>query len=249
MTRAVIPWLVLAAVTAVAAAAERINHEGRILGPLPVVTNAVLFHTTNADAVVSAMQIFPRDNAWNEDVSRRPVLPNSDAMIDYIINSLASNRRTPRAFYEMNFVLVPTNQAPVPIAFDLPPESYADESDPGPYPIATNTPIELWPRGTGSQTLTEWQRNDDGSDRHAIIVMPGSNLVWETWRTVYDTSHPTNWRAAAGAKFNLNTNVSRPVMVSFETALRSFAQLGPDLADQLLQRAAILDVAVELLIG
>ena len=45
--------------------AERINHEGRILGALPAVTNAVLFNTTNADAVLSAMQIFPVTNPWN----------------------------------------------------------------------------------------------------------------------------------------------------------------------------------------
>ena len=48
-------WVLLA----MPAAAERINQEGRILGALPVVTNAILFNTTNADAVVSAMQIFP----------------------------------------------------------------------------------------------------------------------------------------------------------------------------------------------
>src|SRR5215831_1628090 len=41
------------------AAAERINQEGRILGPLPVVTNAILFDTNRADAVVSNLQIFP----------------------------------------------------------------------------------------------------------------------------------------------------------------------------------------------
>ena len=56
------------------AVAERINQEGRILGRLPVVTNAILFNTTNADAVVSAMQIFPVTNPWNECISNRPVL-------------------------------------------------------------------------------------------------------------------------------------------------------------------------------
>ena len=59
----------------------RINQEGRILGPLPVVTAPLLFNTTNADAVIAAMQIFPVTNPWNEDVSRRPRLANSDAMI------------------------------------------------------------------------------------------------------------------------------------------------------------------------
>src|SRR3954471_24290484 len=88
-------------------AAERINHAGRILGPTPVVTNSILFNTPEADAVVSAMQIFPRDNAWNEDISRRPVLSNSLAMMTRITNDLATNRQTLRAFFEMNFVLVP----------------------------------------------------------------------------------------------------------------------------------------------
>ena len=64
-----------------AARAERINQEGRILGTLPAVTNAVLFNTSNADAVVSAMQVFPVTNPWNECISNRPVLANSDAMI------------------------------------------------------------------------------------------------------------------------------------------------------------------------
>src|ERR1700689_4538402 len=93
-------WLILVE----AALAQRINQEGRILGPLPVVTNAILFDTTNADAVVSVMQIFPVTNPWNEDISRLPVLTNSDAMIAQIISDLSTNRRTLVAEYEMNFV-------------------------------------------------------------------------------------------------------------------------------------------------
>src|SRR3954447_20031432 len=89
---------------------ERINQEGRILGPLPVVTNAILFNTTNADAVVSAMQIFPVTNPWNEDISRRPVLTNSDAMISEINSNVGSTHRGLSLFPEMNFVLVPDNQ-------------------------------------------------------------------------------------------------------------------------------------------
>src|SRR5260221_8436296 len=143
--------------------AERIDHEGRILGPLPVVTNSILFNTTNADAVLSAMQIFPVTNAWNEDISHRPVLANSDAMIAQIVSDLVainSNRRTLRAFYEMNFVLVPDAQPLVPISFF---GGYPDESDlnggtfpNGLYPIPTNMPVETWPHETGSVTLTQW---------------------------------------------------------------------------------------------
>src|SRR5690349_4361864 len=111
--------------------AERINQEGRILGPAPVLTNATLFNTAQADAIVSAMQIFPVTSAWNEDISRLAVLPNSDAMIAQIMADLSSTRRTLRVFQEMNFVLAPDSQPMVPIDF----VDYPDESDPSPYPI------------------------------------------------------------------------------------------------------------------
>lgn len=42
------------------AQAERINHEGRILRTTPPITNAMLFNTPEADAVVSSLQIFRR---------------------------------------------------------------------------------------------------------------------------------------------------------------------------------------------
>src|SRR5581483_10102292 len=95
--------------------AERINQEGRILGPAPVVTTPTLFDTPQADAIVSAMQIFPLTNPWNEDISARPLLNNSGPMISQITSDLASSRRGLRVFYEMNYVLVPDNQPNVPI--------------------------------------------------------------------------------------------------------------------------------------
>ncbi|HXE43284.1 MAG TPA: hypothetical protein VN516_09695, partial [Candidatus Baltobacteraceae bacterium] len=83
--------------------AERINQEGRILWPVPVVTNSILFNTNYADAVVSNMQIFPVTNPWNEDISRRPLLPNSDAMIAQINSDVGSSHRGLELFQEMNF--------------------------------------------------------------------------------------------------------------------------------------------------
>jgi hypothetical protein len=192
------------------AIAQRINQEGRILGPLPVVTSPILFNTSNADAVVSAMQIFPVTNPWNEDISQRPVLTNSDAMIAQIITNLGVSRAVLTPEFEMNFVLVPDNQPLVPIDFF----NYPDQSDlnggtspDGLYPIPTNLPVETWPVGTGSQTLYQWQTNNDGSDRHAIMVEPGAGFIWETWET---TLVGTNWQASNGAMFNLNTNGLRP---------------------------------------
>src|SRR4051812_5683836 len=194
------------------ARAERLNHEGRILGAAPAVAAPTLFNTAAADAILSAMQIMPRDNPWNEDVSRRPVHANSDAIIAQITSDLASSRRTLRPFYEMNYVLVPDNQPRLTIPFF----NYPDESDldggvspNGSYPIPPNLPIETWPRGTGNLTLQQWQQdvNNTGGDRHAIIVAPGAGSIWETWLTKLTG---TGWQASNGAKFNLNSNGLRP---------------------------------------
>jgi hypothetical protein len=203
--------LLLTSTLALTARAERINHEGRILGPAPVVTTPILFNTPQADAIIAAMQIMPRDNPWNEDISRRPLLSNSDAMIAQIKTDLGT-RQTLQPFYEMNFVLVPDNQPRVTIPF----LDYPDESDldggafpNGSYPIPSNQPIESWPKGTGSLTLQQWQQdvNDDGGDRHGIMVAPGTGSIWETWQMKLT---PSGWQASNGAKFNLNSNALRP---------------------------------------
>ena len=188
----------------ITARAERINQEGRILGPLLAVTNSVLFNTAEADAVVSSMQIYPLDNPWNEDVSRTLVLSNSAAMLSQITNDLATNRQALRLFFEMNYVLVPTNQPNVPITFF----NYPSESDPSPYPIPTNLPVETWPNSSPTTNLFAWQTDTGnvGGDRHSIMVMPGSNLVWETWLTKLTNG---NWRASNGAKFDIGSNSLR----------------------------------------
>lgn len=192
--------------------AERINHEGRILGQAPSVTTPTLFNTATADAIVSAMQIMPVDSAWNEDVSRLPVRADSTAMIARIKGDLSASRQTLYPFYEMNYVLVPPNQPRVPIEFF----NYADESDldggsgeTGLYPIAVNTPVETWPRGTGSLTLEQWQRdvNGEGGDRHSIMVDPAAGSIWETWLTKLVGN---SWEASNGAKFSLTSNTLRP---------------------------------------
>ncbi len=211
MKRLVVPVFVWMLYTSLLYASnERINQEGRILGTLPVVTNSILFDNSNADAVVSAMQIFPVTNPWNECISNRPVLVNSDAMIAQIMTNLSASRRTLIAFQEMNFVLVPDSQMLVSNNF----VDYPDESDLnggsypyGLYPTPTNQPIEGWPTQTGGQTLLQWQTNNDGSDRHSIVVQPGAGFSFETWNAL---RVGTNWQAANGAIFNLNTNGLRP---------------------------------------
>lgn len=194
------------------AQAERINHEGRILPNPPVVTTPLLFNTAEADTVLSGLQVLPQDNPWNERVDQLPLASNSAAMISRITADLATSRRTLRPFYEMNYVLVPDTQPTRSIEFfDYPDESDLDGGTfpNGSYPIPDNLPVEQWPLGTGSLTLQQWQQdmNGDGSDRHSIIVKPGTGAVWETWQTKLVGSA---WQASNGAKFNLNSNALRP---------------------------------------
>src|SRR5688572_25258021 len=65
-----------------------VNHEGRALPPTPAIPKPTLFNTAEADAVLSSLQIFPKDNPWNEDISGRPVHPDSDRIIDTVGRNL-----------------------------------------------------------------------------------------------------------------------------------------------------------------
>ena len=208
--------LLLLALALPLAAAERINHAGRILPTQPAVTTPLRFHTAAADAVLTAMQVVPRDSAWNEEVSARPLAADSAAIIARIIADLDPARRTLRAFHEMNFVLVPDAQPrTVPIRFvDYPDESddlAAGSTDTGAWPIpSADLPVELWPRERpAGETLAQWQADagNVGGDRHAIIVMPGAGLLWETWQAKLPAA---GWQAACGARFDLRSNTLRP---------------------------------------
>src|SRR6185295_13525827 len=84
--------------------------------------------------------VFPADNAWNQDVSRLPVNANS---ANYIASINAGRTTLHPDFgsnpaYGIPFVIVPQGQPMVPITFT----AYGDKSDPGPYPVPANAPVE-----------------------------------------------------------------------------------------------------------
>ncbi|MBV8195681.1 MAG: hypothetical protein JOY80_09150, partial [Candidatus Dormibacteraeota bacterium] len=89
---------------------------------------------------IGGCSVFPADNSWNEDVSSLPADPNSNTYIA----SINSSRQYLHAdfgsdpSYGIPYVVVPGSQPFVPITFT----AYGDESDPGPYPIPPNAPIE-----------------------------------------------------------------------------------------------------------
>jgi hypothetical protein len=83
---------------------------------------------------------------------------------------------------------VPGNQPRVPVSFD-----YADESDPGPYPIPANPPIEGGPNSSG--------------DRHILIVDADN---WKLYELFAAYPEGDGWRAGSGAIFDLSRNDLRP---------------------------------------
>ncbi|MHB8462101.1 MAG: hypothetical protein ACYDA1_05610, partial [Vulcanimicrobiaceae bacterium] len=136
--------------------------------------------------VIGGCTIFPADNPWNQDVSGLPVDPNSAA---YLASMNASSTNLHADFgsdpsYGIPFVIVPATQAAVPVSFD-----YASESDPGPYPIPANAPVEV------------------GSDHHVLVLQSGSCMLYEMWSASY--TNP-GWHAGSGAIFNLYSDALRP---------------------------------------
>jgi hypothetical protein len=45
------------------------------------ITEPVMFNTPEADKLLAALQVFPPDNRWNEDISKLPVHPNVSDVI------------------------------------------------------------------------------------------------------------------------------------------------------------------------
>jgi len=87
------------------------------------------------------------------------------------------------------FVNVPGSQPFVPINFI----AYGNESDPGPYPVPTNAPVEGGP--------------DAGGDRHVLVINQGNCTLYELYRAFPNSNG--SWDADSGAVWNLNSHALR----------------------------------------
>jgi len=173
---------------------------------VPPIAHPVVFDTPEADAILAALQVFPKDNAWHQDISEAPVHKDSARIIASIgaAKSLGYN-------LDMGFVIVPPDQKRVPVKILL----YPDESDPGPFPVPDDAPIENWPLQRNEdvkalpktgQTLADLQRHGTG-DRHMILVDPTNGLLHEFWQARLTDA---GWEASGEATFNLRTGALRP---------------------------------------
>ena len=143
----------------------------------------VKFVTVGAQPILAGCGVFPPDNAWNTDISAFPVHPSSATFLA----SIGAGNLHPDfgTSFGIPFTTVPG--PPVPIIFT----DFGDESDPGPYPIPPNAPIE------------------DGSDAHVLVLDPGTCLLYELFQAA-PVGGGASWNAASGAIWNLNINATRP---------------------------------------
>ena len=148
---------------------------------------------TAGGASLGGRRPFPADNPWNTDISTLPVVSNSATLIAACgLRNLHPDFGTTYngAPNGIPYVVVHAGQQRVPVTFD-----YADESDPGPYPIPSNAPIEGGANSSG--------------DRHVLVVDVDAWKLYE----LYD-AHPLNggasWHAGSGAVFDLSSNALRP---------------------------------------
>ena len=143
------------------------------------------------NASLNGYRPFPDDNAWNVPVDTAEVDPNSAAIIAGIGAGTALHPDWGRTEteYGIPYIVVAGDTPRVPVTFD-----YADESDPGPYPIPPNAPVEGGRASSG--------------DRHVLILDRDNRMLYELW-----SAYPAaggGWTAGSGAVFDLSSNVMRP---------------------------------------
>ena len=135
-------------------------------------------------------QVFPADNPLNEEIASAPVSPNSASYIASIgLTAHLHPDFGTNPTYGIPYTVVGPAQAKVPIRFT----EFPEESDPGPYPVPRDAPVEGGSASAG--------------DRHVLVAQEGTCMLYELYHA---RRQKTGWRAGSGAVFNLRSNALRP---------------------------------------
>ncbi|MBI5869451.1 MAG: hypothetical protein HZB44_00605 [Actinobacteria bacterium] len=137
---------------------------------------------------------FPEDNIWNTRVDGLPLDANSDLYVQTIGTDENFHADFGSGLWDggpigIPFIEVDGSQPLVPISFE-----YADESDPGPYPIPPDAPIEGGSGGSG--------------DRHILLIDTDDCHLYEIYHAFPQPDG--SWQAGSGAVFDLRSNALRP---------------------------------------
>jgi len=147
------------------------------------------------NASLNGAQVFPTNNPWNTRIDSMPVDPSSDTLIDTIGRSRNLHPDFGANFdggpFGIPYIVVDEDTPGVGVAFE-----YADESDPGPYPITEETPIE---GGADSE-----------GDRHMIMIDRDSWTLYELFYVFPPAGPGQPYTAGSGAIWDLASNDLRP---------------------------------------
>ena len=152
---------------------------------------------------IGNLKIFPDDNPWNyriDDTIEYPTHPDTDDIISIIGVNTHVHPDFGNNIYEGSYIGMPyiviseNNSTPVDITFE-----YAGESDPDPYIIPDNAPIE----GQGPNIA-----DPPSGDRHVIVINKATNMLYEIYRGEWLDS--LRWIAGSGAKYDLTKTDLRP---------------------------------------
>jgi hypothetical protein len=174
---------------------------------MPKVDKVIEFNTPEADAICSALEVYPENNPWNLVIEDWPVHANSQAIVNH-----AGAQKVFRYNPDMGFIIIPPDQKRVDVKI----VSYPGESDKGPFPVPANIPIEGWPvyyqRGDPklkTLTLDDVQRDklNENGDRHAVVLDPTSRMLYEFYQL---KKVGAGWQAAQSSIFDLKSNKLRP---------------------------------------
>lgn len=151
---------------------------------------------TAAKADAENIPIFPAGNAWNLDISSSAIDPyNTQIIAGFSTNVIKADFGSGLwndAPIGIPYTVVCSDQTKYQVVFrsDSYDGNYGDESDPGPYAIPLNTPIE----GNGI------------GDSHVIAVDKDNGILYELYNASLNSDH---WEASSGAIFDLKSNALR----------------------------------------
>jgi hypothetical protein len=146
----------------------------------------------NAD--LAGISLMPAQDEWNRDVSRDEVDPRSEAIIASIGRETGLHEDFGLVWKGqpggIPYYVITGEQPQVPVSFE-----YADESDPGPYPIPPDTWIEGGAQSEG--------------DRHVLVLDRDRWKLYELFRA-FPVQGGKAWKAGSGAIFDLKNPQPRP---------------------------------------
>jgi hypothetical protein len=155
--------------------------------------------STGIDANLNGAVPFPANNPWNTDISKEPVDPRSSKIIASIGVGTGLHPDFGSGTYDQSiigipYVVVGASQKPVSIKIT----SYKSESDPGPFPVPKDAPIEGYkPNGKSFS-----------GDRHVLVIDMHTNRLYEMWEAFLQSDN--SWKCQSAAEFHLNSNNVRP---------------------------------------